>query len=99
MIPGLVFLCALLFVVGVIWAEQVLRLQQHARMRTFGAIVSGDPRGRFSIGAAVQTKLAEVQCPNCHSRHLRIEGTKATCCGCSNVWDWRNPPLVFKGGA
>lgn len=47
------------------------------------------------------TAPLSIQCPNprCRSRHALIEGKKATCRECSNVWDWANPPRHFKGVA
>lgn len=46
----------------------------------------------MTLAAAVQTVRAEIECPACRSRYILIEGDKASCCGCSNVWNWRNPP-------
>ena len=49
------------------------------------------------ISLAIQTVRAEIECPACGSRYILVEGEKASCCGCSNVWNWKNPPKVLRG--
>lgn len=51
----------------------------------------------MKIAATVETVRSEIECPACHGRHVLIEGNKAKCAGCSNVWNWRKPPQKFKG--
>lgn len=49
------------------------------------------------ISAAIQSVAAEIECPRCRGRYMLVEGDRATCRQCSQSWDYRRPPLAFRG--
>lgn len=45
-----------------------------------------------TVGLAIQTVRAEVECPRCRSRYILLADGKCSCRQCGNVWDANRPP-------